>query len=69
MATQFNPLILQMRKLRAKYQNNVASVTLLITVTWLKSKSLVMADSKMAPNDPHLLVFMPLCDPLSSSKG
>ena len=64
MAAQSNPAILQMRILRTKQQNNVASAVVLVTVTQLKSKSPVMAASKMTPSDPHLLVFMPLCDSL-----
>lgn len=64
MAAQSNHLILQMRIMRAKQQNNVGSAIVLVTVTRLKSKSPMMAASKMTPRDPHLLVFMPLCDSL-----
>lgn len=64
MAAQSNHLILQMRIMRAKQQNNVGSAIVLVTVTRLKSKSPMMAASKMAPRDPHPLVFMPLCDSL-----
>lgn len=65
MATQSNTLVLQKKKLRDSKLTLPVS-QMLITVTWLKSQSTVMAVSKMAPNNPHLLVSVPSCDPFLS---